>query len=595
MLTINTQRPFRSALALAMMLLLGACATPPSHTSVSTLENDSTGFSSYADKQIHRAMRKNNIVGLSAIVFDAKTIRWHGDYGFSDQDRKTAVTENTQYQIGSLTKLMTAAAIMQLHQQQRLSINDPVSKFLANFPVSDCYGSGSIKIRDLLTHESGLPNSYWPDFWTQTDWREVYQKLDCSMVPFRPNTTQHYSNIGFTLLGNIIEQVTGDDYENYMRTAILEPLQMRNTDFESFDNRHAPLINLSRSFDEKKKTIAPSYVRDTPAGGVVASVSDMVKFAQVFMPASVQRNTILTEASLTQMLNPQGGAQNMALDAKIGLGWFMKTAPFNANHYVIEHSGSTIYHHSQIIIYPEHNLGIIIMANSGVRFSLGELTGKLFNRATGITDEQWANGPDNDTDSSLPKVCDAKTIPGFYHSEQGLVSVSPTSNGFSAEITGTRLDLKNASGGYYDPSIKILGLLRFGKLIFGDLQISWRCQGNNSFAAVRDGDKHFTLAYKVGGNQNPIPSAWLGEYEATKTEARTGAPRLRIWQEGNNFFAQTSQFPVQYQPVKFLLNRSGDDSARLLYLNNDAGPQMVFSKIMNKQGLDFMGYHFIKQ
>lgn len=585
----------RTRLAMFLALALNACALGPHKNSTISVNADAAAFGSYADRHILKAMRKNKITGLSAIVFDANQVLWQQDYGYSDSALKIPIDSNTQYQIGSLTKLISAAAILKLQEQNLLSIDDPVNRHLPDFPVANCYGGKAITIKDLLTHESGLANSYWPQFWTQSEWRTTYKQLDCSMVPFRPNTTLHYSNIGFTLLGNIIEQVTGEHYENYVSSAIFKPLQMQNTDFESFDNRHTLLNNLSKSFDEKKKIVAPSYVRDTPAGGVVASATDLVKFAQVFLPNSTQRNSILTEASLMQMLSPQGSPQNMALDAKIGLGWFMKTAPLNTKHYVIEHSGSTIYHHSQIIMYPEQNIGILVMANSGVRFSLGEVTGKLFNRATGIADEQWAKGPDSQPDSILPAACDAKTIPGFYHSEQGLVSVSPTSNGFSSTINGTRLDLKTAPSGYYDPSVKILGLLRLGKSIFGDLQITWRCQHNNIFAAVRNHNQHYTLAYKVSADNQQLPAAWIGNYQATQHEARTGTPQLKIWQEGDNFFAQTSQFPVQYQPVTFLLNRSGADSARLLYLNGNAGPQMVFSTATGEQYLDFMGYRFIKQ
>lgn len=602
MLTINARLPFLSALAIATLLLLSACATKQhSATSVRVSKHNSGDFSLYADKHIHQAMRKNNITGLSAIVFDAKNILWQGDYGFSNKDKKIAVDSNTQYQIGSLTKLMTAAAILQLQEQQRLSIEDPVSRYLPDFAAGSCYSNQSIRIKDLLTHEAGLANSYWPNFWTQSSWREVYQQVDCSMVPFRPNTAQHYSNLGFTLLGNIIEQMTGDTYENYMRKAIFAPLQMHNTDFESFDNRHTQLPNLSHSFDEKHKAVAPSYVRDTPAGGVVSSVSDVVKFAQVFLRNSPEQGSILNKDSLTQMLSPQGSPENMALDAQIGLGWFLKTAPLDANHYVIEHSGSTIYHHSQIIMYPEQNLGIIIMANSGVRFSLGEVAGKLFNRATGIADEQWAKGPAthpeqaSTPENNRPAMCDAAKIAGFYHSEQGLVKVSATKDGFTADINGIQLNLKRNLTDYYSPSIKLLGLIPLGKLLFGDLQIAWYCQNNNTFVAVRDSNKEFTIAYKVHTADHTIPATWLGDYEATQTESRTGAPRLKIWREGDLVYAQTSQFPVQYKATTFLLARSADHAARLLYLNADAGPQILFSETEQAHSLSFMGYRFIKQ
>jgi hypothetical protein len=416
------------------------------------------------------------------------------------------------------------------------------------------------------------------------------------MVPFQPNTVQSYSNIAFTLLGNIIEKVSGKTYENYVRDVVFAPLNMANSDFESFDNRNAELINLSKSFNEKHKTVAPSYVRDTPAGGVVASVADLVKFAQVFLPNAKQRGIFLNEHSIHAMLTPQGSANNMAMDAQIGLGWFLKASPLNTNAYVIEHSGSTIYHHSQIIMYPEHNIGIIIMANSGVRFSLGDIAGGLFNRATGIPDSKWAEGANSETIKASPAFCAPEEIPGYYQSDSGLVEIKATKKGLDAEVGAITLRLKEAGNSHYDPSIKLLGVLPLGKLIFGDLQVSLRCQNTYRFAVIRDANKNFTLAYKVqANNSKKIDAAWLGEYHATQQEERTNTPIIKLWQKNGLFFAETRQFPVHYQPVKFLLNRTDENSVQLLSLGDHWGPKMKFSESSGQIALDFMGYHFIKK
>lgn len=597
MLQLAVKRARLISVFFTTTLVISAC-TSPSENNVATsyVKPSAREFGIYADKQIKKAMRQNNIVGLSAIVFDANQVLWQGDYGYSDKDQKMLVNKNTQYQIGSLTKLISAAAIMTLQEEGLLSINDPISQYLPDFPVANCHGGKAITIKDLLIHESGLANSYWPHFWTQTNWRERYKQLDCTMVPFRPNTLQSYSNIGFTLLGNVIEKVSGKHYEAYIRDAIFAPLQMTNVEFESFDNRSAELSQLSKSFDEKSKTVAPSFVRDTPAGGAVASVSDFVKFAQVFLPNAKNRHTFLNEKSIHTMLTPQGSTNNMAMDAQIGLGWFLKTSPLSSSDYVIEHSGSTIYHHSQIIMYPEHNIGIVIMANSGTRFSLGDLSGRLFNRASGIPNQKWAAGPDVVIAHASPAFCEAKKIPGYYQSESGLVKVLPSKKGLRAEVDGTTLYLNEAANGYYDPSIKLLGLLPLGKLIFGELQVSWRCQNDYTFAVIRNADKHFTVAYKVHANkEKSIPASWLGEYQSTQQEARTNTPFIKLWQEDGYFFAETRQFPVHYQPVKFLLNRSDENTAQLLYLNDHWGPKMVFTESSGKVSLDFMDYHFIKQ
>jgi len=163
-------------------------------------------------------------------------------------------------------------------------------------------------------------------------------------------------------------------------------------------------------------------------------------------------------------------------------------------------------------------------------------------------------------------------------------------------MDGITLYLKESDEGYYHPSIKLFGFLPLGRMIFGNLLVSMRCQSDNTFAVVRDGSKQFSIAWKVESDrENPLNNAWLGEYLATQTEARTDVPRIRVWEEGGFFFAETRQFPVHYLPQRFLLNRSSQDSAQFLYSGNRWGPKMVFSEAGGNVSMAFMGYTFYKQ
>jgi len=314
-----------AALLVVFGFVINACTSTGSkpvgeQMTASYVQPSAEEFDRYADKLIRNPLKSNHIVGLSAVVFDGEKVLWHRDYGYRDKEQRLLVNGDSQYQIGSLTKLITAAAIMKLQEDNLLSIDDPVIRYVSDFAVGNCYDTHTVTIKDLLIHESGLENSYWPGFWTQNAWRKVYQQLDCSMVSFAPHTIQHYSNIAFDLLGNIIEQVSGKSYEDYVRNAIFSPLQMSHADFESFDNRNADLAHLSKSFDEKGKTVPPSFVRDTPAGGVVASVTELTRFAQVFLPGSQYTRVFSDAETVRQMLSPQGSDGNMAMDAQMGLG-----------------------------------------------------------------------------------------------------------------------------------------------------------------------------------------------------------------------------------------------------------------------------------
>lgn len=180
--------------------------------------------------QVKAAMNKGNIAGLSLALVDKEGLLWSGNFGFADKADQRIPTVQTLYRIGSITKLFTATAVAQLHERGLLDLNDPVSKYLPELKVVACFGRPEVTIAQLLTHQSGLPHSYEPNFWTGSDWRGVAADLKCDMVPYRPGLIVSYSNVGYTLLGNVIEKVSGESYHHYVQTHILEPLQIDGED-----------------------------------------------------------------------------------------------------------------------------------------------------------------------------------------------------------------------------------------------------------------------------------------------------------------------------------------------------------------------------
>ena len=109
--------------------------------------------------QVKAAMKKGDITGLSLAVVDNGGLLWSGNFGFADKNSQRTPTFKTLYRIGSITKLFTATAIAQLHERGLLDLHDPVSQHLPELKVAACFGGPDITIAQLLTHQSGLPQT----------------------------------------------------------------------------------------------------------------------------------------------------------------------------------------------------------------------------------------------------------------------------------------------------------------------------------------------------------------------------------------------------------------------------------------------------
>jgi CubicO group peptidase (beta-lactamase class C family) len=186
------------------------------------------------DKYLNEFTAKGSMPGLSLIVVKKDSVIYSKGYGWADIPRKIKATPMTVYHWFSVTKIVTALSIVQLHEQGKLHINDPVTKYLPYFDVkypSD--SSKTITIRNLLNHSAGLPGAgmqiiKWihhegEPHWNQT---EFLKKVlpDYSKILFEPGEKTSYTNIAYMVLGAIIEEVTNQTYEDYLRQNILGPL-----------------------------------------------------------------------------------------------------------------------------------------------------------------------------------------------------------------------------------------------------------------------------------------------------------------------------------------------------------------------------------
>jgi CubicO group peptidase (beta-lactamase class C family) len=544
------------------------------------------------------AMNKGNITGLSLAMVDKEGLLWSGNFGFADKTNQRTPTVKTLYRIGSITKLFTATAIVQLHERGLLNLDDSISKYLPELRVAACFGEPEITIAHLLTHQSGLPHSYEPNFWTGNDWRGVAADVRCEIVPYRAGLIVSYSNIGYTLLGNIIEKVSGEPYQRYVQTHILEPLHIEGESAlfelqgELSDARFGERI--AHAYDLSGQEMGEPPLRDLPAGGIYASSTALSKFLAYFLRGATGQDKGLFRKQETAMdvLRPHGLENALAMDLKIGWGWFLSRSPDDGPDDIAQHDGSRKFHQGRVILSPQRGIGIVLLANSGSGDELQSLSKRLFTTVAS-PDKVTAKRTAVKADSHAVDFCVNGKIPGYYSSELGLVKVEPHGRDFTASVNGSKLQLKATESNYFDPSIRLFGFFPLGKGILGDLQISLRCADDLTYAAVKEKNGEFSVAYRVYANkQRQLDDKWLGRY--TLLGANKENAYLRVWREDGETMMESEHLPVSVSKNSFLLSALDSRQARVLYLNDQWGPLVNFSD--SPQGIlaNYQGFTFVK-
>jgi len=172
---------------------------------------------------------KTNDSGLAVLVAQDGEILFEKGYGLADREHDIAVTAQTTFRIGSITKQFTASAVLKLQEEGKLSVNDKLSKYIPDFPRGD-----EVSLRHLLTHTSGIHNyTDEPDFVSRvtnaTTTEAIIEEIKNDSFDFDPGTKWRYDNSGYLLLGYIVEKVSGQSYGDFLHKNFFQPLGMTNT------------------------------------------------------------------------------------------------------------------------------------------------------------------------------------------------------------------------------------------------------------------------------------------------------------------------------------------------------------------------------
>ncbi len=267
--------------------------------------------------------RHGHVAGLAAV-------------GYQDLESKTPMRTDTIFRLASVTKPVTCAGIMILVDEGRLSLIDPVEKYLPEFkglklnPCGTLAGyncelvppSRPVNILDLMTHTSGLPGSAGRDAPPKTLAERVAAVSGATLL-FEPGTAWNYSNIGIAALGRIIEVVTGQAYDRFLAERIFRPLEMNDTFFfvpPDKANRVASVYTYETSGLKRVSMPEPKF--PAPEGGLFSTAADMARFHQMLLDkGTLNGQRILSAAAVEAMTTSQTGSMKAGFAPGVGHGF----------------------------------------------------------------------------------------------------------------------------------------------------------------------------------------------------------------------------------------------------------------------------------
>lgn len=412
---------------------------------------------------------------------------------------------------------------MKLVEDGGLNIDAPYSDYVPGFKIRSRYTDAmEMTPRHLLTHHTGLPDVVGQVSTDPENGALILPDFSLDYVSLPPGTAFAYSNIGYRLLGGLIESATDKTFSTYILQNIFEPLGMSNSSFTHNES-------LSMGYDGEI-TIAPPPMYD-PAGSVCSSATDLAKFVKFIFAGGLsldvdrdaKNQRVLQETTINKMLSVQNEDMPLDIDKRIGLGWHLYDLqgflPVNTR--AAGHSGYDTIFTSFLIILPDQKLGAVVLSNSRTNGSsvmnIGFRAIKLMHEArTGILTEALLQ-PKEDVSSQIKLTAtELERYIGFYETngEDPLIEITLRGGHLESTIEGKRVRIVPLENGRFTLRLVLFGFL--------PIRLEELERSTFSFQEIEDFEvilEHRGPFSRIAGTKLdpvPIPAAWrdrLGTWE----------------------------------------------------------------------------------
>ena len=325
----------------------------------------------FLDTYFSANMDKYHVPGVAVSVVKGKEELLHAEYGVSDKEKNIPVeADKTLFPACSVSKLFTATAIMQLEEEGKLDLNEDITNYVGDIKISNPLQE-TITCRELLTHTSGLDEQselngstlQMDNIKSQKD----YFKTHIPTVIRKPGTMSCYSNMGYNLLGYIVEQQSGETYENYVTEHLLNPLQMTSASVRIPQGTMATGYEYNGE-DYEKQPFAYQYT--SGSSGIIASVTDMENYMEMQLNEGLFENTKVLNSETVIKMQKRQFANNPVFE---GMGYGFVRDRINGV-LVLKHEGALPGYATTMLLLPDEQIGIYVATNSlsGICFDFEE-------------------------------------------------------------------------------------------------------------------------------------------------------------------------------------------------------------------------------
>lgn len=313
-------------------------------------------------KAIQYEVEQKQLPAFSVSLVDNDRIVWADGFGFQDAKKKIPATAETVYRVGSISKLFTDVAVMQLVENNKLDLDAPIQKYLPDFKPNSPYDV-PITLGQLMTHRSGLVrespvgNYFDP---TEPTLAETVASLNQTSLVYKPDTKTKYSNAAVSVVGTLLEQQLEGSHAEQVRNSILNPLDMNSSSFVMSSKVKQHLATgWMRTYDGRRFE-APTFLLGTgPAGNMYSTVLDLSKFLTcVFNEGQTEDGQILKPETFSKMTTPLLDSDGKP--QRFGIGFHIQDLDGNKK---IGHGGAVYGFSTQLAALPERKLGVAAVSS----------------------------------------------------------------------------------------------------------------------------------------------------------------------------------------------------------------------------------------
>jgi len=308
------------------------------------------------EHMIGTEMKNQALPAVSIVIVDGQQVVWAQGFGFADPKQKVAATAETVYRVGSVSKLFTDTALMQLVEKGQLDLDAPVSRYLPEFHPANPFAQ-PITLRELMAHRSGLLREppvghYFDD--TEPTLEATVESLNRTRLVYPAGTHTKYSNAAIAVAGYVLEKLSGEPFTSYVQRAVLKPLGMDSSSFTPTSEVEAKLAHSFIWTYDNRIFDAPTFqLGMAPAGCMYAPVLDLAKFLKMlFADGESAGARILKPETLHAMWQPQFP------NSTFGIGFRLAKLD---GHSLVGHGGAIYGFATELEALPEDKLGVAVV------------------------------------------------------------------------------------------------------------------------------------------------------------------------------------------------------------------------------------------